>query len=272
MNNDAFIKRGNGKLTVSYGESLLININPDKNSFDKTIDDDALLKKKRENNFLILLLNNFVNQCYRYKVLIKEGYFFILCDKDGYVIKIIANDQLNKDFKKLQFREGISLRLEDSGTNAVNIAMEYKSLAQLYGKDHYCDLFKDWYCTAMPITDHYSKEIVAYLDISRINVPSIKEQSISLKNIAIYLEKCISYRSENMSFVEEEIDDTDKLILSSLVRNGVRKAVMDEVGISDRTLRNHLNKLGILFDADNDIKIIMTAINIGIIDTHGNIL
>ncbi|MGF7398015.1 AsnC family protein [Thermoanaerobacterium thermosaccharolyticum] len=234
MNNDMFIKRGNGKLTVSYGESLLLNINPDKNSFDKTIDDDALLKKKRENNFLILLLNNFVNQCYRYKVLIEEGYFFILCDKDGYVIEIIANDQLNKDFKKLQFKEGISLRLEDSGTNAVNIAMEYKSLVQLYGKDHYCDLLKDWYCTAMPITDHYSKEIVAYLDISRINVPSIKEQSISLKNIAIYLEKCISYRSENMSFVEEEIDDTDKLILSSLVRNGVRKVVMDEVGISDR--------------------------------------
>ncbi|MDI3312631.1 MAG: AsnC family protein, partial [Thermoanaerobacterium sp.] len=62
-----------------------------------------------------------------------------------------------------------------------------------------------------------------------IKVPSIKEQSITLKNTAIYIEKCISYRSENMSFVEEEIDDTDKHILSSLVRNGVRKAVMDEV-------------------------------------------
>ena len=30
--------------------------------------------------------------------------------------------------------------------------------------------------------------------------------------------------------------------------------------------------IGMLFGENNDIKIIMTAINIGIIDTHGNIL
>ncbi|WP_257875699.1 AsnC family protein [Thermoanaerobacterium thermosaccharolyticum] len=218
------------------------------------------------------LLNNLIDKSLRYKCLLLEGYFFILCDKNGYIIKLICDDKFNNYFNTLHFVEGSSLRLEDCGTNAISMAMKYKNQIELCGKDHYCKLFKDWYCTAIPIIDYCYGEVVAYLDVSRINVPSIKDQSAILKNIAIYIEEYLSYKSKNLSIVGSKLDDIDKLILSSLVRNGVRKLVTSEIGISDRTLRKHLNKLSNLFNVDNDLEIVRAAIKIGIIDIDGNIL
>lgn len=79
-------------------------------------------------------------------------------------------------------------------------------------------------------------------------------------------------QEQKMSFIGPELYDTDILILSSLARNGARKVVMDDVGISDRALRNHLNKLGTLFKANNDIEIVLAAIKAGFIDLNGTIL
>ncbi|WP_096230668.1 LuxR C-terminal-related transcriptional regulator [Thermoanaerobacterium sp. RBIITD] len=75
-----------------------------------------------------------------------------------------------------------------------------------------------------------------------------------------------------MFLVETKLDNLDKLILSSLARNGIRKVVADDVGISERTLRRHIKKLYTLLNVQNDIKLVLTAINAGIIDSYGNIL
>ncbi|WHE06786.1 hypothetical protein PGH24_11680 [Thermoanaerobacterium thermosaccharolyticum] len=75
-----------------------------------------------------------------------------------------------------------------------------------------------------------------------------------------------------MFLVETKLDYLDKLILSSLVRNGNRKVVANDVGISERTLRRHIKKLYTLLNVQNDIKLVLAAINAGIIDSYGNIL
>lgn len=269
MSNILTIKK---EIAESHGESLLINVNPNKKIFNKAISDEKLINIKKENSFLLSLFNSLIDKSLRYKCLLLEGYFFILCDKNGYIIKLICDDKLNNYFNTLHFVEGSSLRLEDCGTNAISMAMKYKNQIELCGKDHYCKLFKDWYCNAIPIIDYYCGEVVAYLDVSRINVPSIKDQSAILKNIAIYIEEYLSYRNKNLPIISSKLDDIDKLILSSLVRNGVRKLVTSDIGISDRTLRKHLNKLSNLFKVDNDLEIVRAAIKIGIIDIDGNIL
>ncbi|SNX53666.1 AsnC family protein [Thermoanaerobacterium sp. RBIITD] len=272
MNSETVIKRGCAELTILYGESLLININPNKRTFDKVLCNEELTKRQKENSFLISMLDNLFNKNFKYNLLLKKGYFFILCDRNGYIIKLIYNDQLKDYFNKLDFTEGNSLRLEDCGTNAISVAMEYNSQAELYGKDHYCDLFKDWYCTAVPIVDYYYEKIIAYLDMSRINIPNIKQQSIILKNIVSYIEESISHRSEVLRAIGSKLDNTDKLILSSLARNNERKLIIPEINISERTLKRHLNKLNILFKASNDLGIVINAIKAGIIDLDGNIL
>lgn len=68
------------------------------------------------------------------------------------------------------------------------------------------------------------------------------------------------------------LDDIDTLILSSLLRNGVRKAVLEEMGISERTLRRRINKLYNLLNVNNDIRLIINAMYLRIIDCYGDIL
>ncbi|WP_231968973.1 hypothetical protein [Thermoanaerobacterium sp. RBIITD] len=48
--------------------------------------------------------------------------------------------------------------------------------------------------------------------------------------------------------------------------------MLKEIGISERTLRRHIEKLYTLFNVSNDLGIVMKAINNGIIDVHGNLL
>lgn len=150
--------------------------------------------------------------------------------------------------------------------------MKYNTLTEICGKDHSYDLFNNWYCTAMPIRDNYNGKTMGYLDISRIGIPNISEQSTILKNIVVYLEECISQKSEISSEIGTKIDDTDILILSSLARNYLRKIVIKDIDISERTLRRHINKLYNLMSVSNDVGLVMTAFNAGIIDSHGEIL
>jgi len=75
-----------------------------------------------------------------------------------------------------------------------------------------------------------------------------------------------------MFLMETKLDYLDILILSSLVRNGSRKVVANDVGISERTLRRHIKKLYTLLNVQNDISLALAAINTGIIDSYGNIL
>ncbi|MEG6567786.1 LuxR C-terminal-related transcriptional regulator [Thermoanaerobacterium saccharolyticum] len=75
-----------------------------------------------------------------------------------------------------------------------------------------------------------------------------------------------------MFLMETKLDYLDILILSSLVRNGSRKVVANDVGISERTLRRHIRKLYTLLNVQNDIKLALSAVNAGIVDSYGNIL
>lgn len=54
---------------------------------------------------------------------------------------------------------------ESCGTNALALAREHQRLVAIRGEQHYCLLFKDWWCVASPIKDPKGR-IGGYLDIS----------------------------------------------------------------------------------------------------------
>lgn len=83
MNNETVIKRGCNELIFSYGESLFMNIKPDKKSFNMKIDKEELIRSKKENSYLISLLDNLIRKSIRYKFLLTNGYFLF------YVIKMV---------------------------------------------------------------------------------------------------------------------------------------------------------------------------------------
>ncbi|ADL69748.1 hypothetical protein [Thermoanaerobacterium thermosaccharolyticum] len=262
----------NEELIMSIGESKLSGVDPNKNSFNKILDKRELNRRKEDYKSIIYILDIIFNSKGVFANLLKQGYFFVLCDKEGYVIKLIYDQKLKDYFSRLHFVEGVSLRVEDCGTNAINIAMKTKRQIEICGTEHYCHLFKNWYCTATPIVDYHEKEIIAYLDMSVMNIDCLKQDSVILWKIADYIEKCLWLMHEKDDLLSSKLDYIDRLILSKMACKYERKIVLKEIGISERTLRRHIEKLYELFNVNNDLGIVMKAINNRIIDTYGNLL
>ncbi|AST56945.1 LuxR family transcriptional regulator [Thermoanaerobacterium thermosaccharolyticum] len=260
------------ELIMSIGESKLSGVDPNKNRFKKMLDEKELARRKENYKSIIYILDIIFNPKSAFANLLKQGYFFVLCDKDGYVIRLIYDQKLKDYFSRLHFVEGVSLRIEDCGTNAINIAMKLKRQVEICGTEHYCHLFKNWNCTAIPIVDYYGREIIAYLDMSVMNIDCLKEESVILWKIADYIEKCLWHMHEKDDYLSSKLDHLDRLILSVMACKYERKIVLKEIGISERTLRRHIEKLYELFAVNNDLGIVMKAINNRIIDTYGNLL
>ncbi|TYP56194.1 AsnC family protein [Thermosediminibacter litoriperuensis] len=260
------------EIFISYGKLFCERVDPRIEKLKKVLDNESLIIKKTQNKVIISMLENFIQDNLVYSGLIKMGYFLILCDSEGYVIKLIHNDHLMDYFKEINLVEGASLRLEDSGTNAINLAMEYKMQVEICGEDHYCELFKNWYCTAMPVMDYNEAAIVAYLNLSCLNYQSINNQSLILKNIVNQIEKQLLFSHENNCMQGRKLNHTDKVILSYLARGYTRKSICALVHKSESSLKRRLYKLYNLFNADNDLTLVLNAIKAGVIDLNGNIL
>jgi transcriptional regulator of acetoin/glycerol metabolism len=257
------IKEGCPELIESYGISYANKINPNVTKLKKILDRQSLEIKIAKNKELIKIVENVI--CNFYRRFLENDYIFILCDVDGYAIKILSDRYLHDYLKKINIIEGISFRTEDSGTNAINLAIANKKQIELEGKYHYCNLFNNWYCTAAPIIDYNNGEIIGYLDLSYIGNCNINDQSIILRNIVNCIETKLMYR-EVTCCVISKLNILEIEILRFLSIGKERKEICSEIAISERTLRRHLDKIYKILDVKNEVAAVAEAIRRGIID------
>jgi len=235
--------------------------------FKKSIEAEEFKHRKERKNDIIAALDNIINTDFLYRRMIDEGYFFVLCDEDGYIIQLIYNSKLENYFKEINFTEGVSLKLENSGINAVSLAMEYKQQYQICGKDHQWDILENWYCTAIPIIDYTNALIVAYLDLSCANCQNIDYQSFILRNIVKCIEKALTYKNK-LYTIELELTSIDTAIIYCLAHGMERKDICKRIHIAENTLKNHIKKLRILLKANTDAELVFKATKVGIIDLY----
>jgi DNA-binding CsgD family transcriptional regulator len=244
-----------------------LNLNFIDEKFKKSIEDEEFKHRKERKNDIITILDNIINTDFFYRRMIDEGYFFILCDEEGYVIKLIYNDKLENYFKEINFAEGVSLKLENGGINAVSLAMEYKQQYQICGNEHQWDILKNWYCTAIPIIDYTNALIIAYLDLSCVNCLNIDYQSFILRNIVKCIEKALTYKNK-LYTIESELTLIDTAIIYWLAHGMERKDICKVMHIAENTLKNHIKKLRLLLKANTDAELVFKAAKIGIIDLY----
>jgi transcriptional regulator of acetoin/glycerol metabolism len=96
---------------------------------------------------------------------LQRHYIYVLCDPDLAALKIFAAPEVLAAAGEVGVRSGILFTEESCGTNALALAKEHQRLVAIRGEQHYCKLFKDWWCVASPVKDPNGK-ISGYLDIS----------------------------------------------------------------------------------------------------------
>jgi transcriptional regulator of acetoin/glycerol metabolism len=89
-----------------------------------------------------------------------------LCDADGYVLSTIGHWRVIEELAEINFRTGGNWNEQAAGTNGVGTALAERRAVQIVGADHYVQAWQRWVCTAAPIRDPLSGEIIAVIDVT----------------------------------------------------------------------------------------------------------
>ena len=89
-----------------------------------------------------------------------------VCDADGYVLTTIGHWRVIEELAEINFRTGGNWNEQSAGTNGVGTALAKRRAVQIVGAEHYVQAWQRWVCTAAPIRDPLSGEIIAIIDIT----------------------------------------------------------------------------------------------------------
>ncbi len=90
-----------------------------------------------------------------------------LCDKTGRILAIEGDPVFAaRVAERKNFRVGAQWSEEATGNNAIGTALSTGQPHQVFSAEHYCRGWHDYVCTAVPIYDPFSEEMLGVLDIT----------------------------------------------------------------------------------------------------------
>lgn len=83
-----------------------------------------------------------------------SGFYILLCDKDGYILDLLGdNDIIEHGKNKSLLVVGANRQESVVGTNAIGTCLAMKEPVQIWGGEHYLDRHKGYVCAGAPIFD-----------------------------------------------------------------------------------------------------------------------
>ncbi|MGI1692266.1 LuxR C-terminal-related transcriptional regulator [Thermoanaerobacter uzonensis] len=227
-----------------------------------SLEEEEMKRKLQENKKLIKVFRKCVNKV---RAQLKNRYIFLVIDSEGYLLDILYNKKIYKDITDLGIRRGTSFKEESCGTNAISLAMKLKQLIYLKPEEHYCDIFKQWYCIATPL--YIDNDIVGYLDISTIK-HNMADEMIGFIDLLAY--KIVNeYKREMDLESQEELEKlTDKQIeiIKKCAKGYTELAISMELGLKPATVKYHKKEIIKKLRVKNFQQAIAKAIKLNLID------
>ena len=93
-------------------------------------------------------------------------HLLIVTDHEGEVLWRVGSKQALKLADSLEFVEGADWSESGVGTNAISEALVTGAPAQLFSAEHLVRTHHDWACTASPIRDPLTGDVIGVLDVS----------------------------------------------------------------------------------------------------------
>jgi hypothetical protein len=93
-------------------------------------------------------------------------FLMVVTDRDGVILWREGAARVRRQADALGFAEGAQWTEERVGTNAIGTALAEASPVQLFSAEHFEQDQHPWYCTAAPIHDPRSGELLGIIDVS----------------------------------------------------------------------------------------------------------
>lgn len=144
-----------------------------------------------------------------------SSYIFILCDPGLACLEIYAGHKTLEKLAETGIRPDTVFTEESCGTNALALAREHNRLVAVKGEQHYCRLFKEWWCVCAPLKDDRGSTL-GYLDVST-------HESGQLELTILLLEFLLAAVKRELYFLALSSGATEKA--SSLLPAGIKDAL-----------------------------------------------
>ncbi|MEW6574501.1 MAG: LuxR C-terminal-related transcriptional regulator [Bacillota bacterium] len=183
----------------------------------------------------------------------QDNHIYILCNPELAALKIFAAPEILLAAEKIGVKPGTVFTEASCGTNALALAREHNRLVAIRGEQHYCRLFKDWWCVASPVKDPAGKT-VGYLDISMhaekelgLAVALLQTLIHSIQREFLLLD-CYQTKSNNNlppappripPEVERELTPREREICFFLFRRFSNREIAEKLNLSIATVKSH---------------------------------
>jgi sigma-54 dependent transcriptional regulator, acetoin dehydrogenase operon transcriptional activator AcoR len=164
-------------------------------------------------------------------VSIDSGHLIVFCNNNGEIVYVDGASSLKRKAEKMNFIVGSSWSELHVGTNAIGTALATGTPMQVFAGEHFCQPVHNWVCSASPIRDPATHEILGVIDLtgdwnlvhphSLSTVVSIGQsiEGILLKHLDlerfILLEQYIKSNIKNQSRILAVIDRGNNVIKAS---------------------------------------------------------
>ncbi|PSL01833.1 GAF domain-containing protein [Haloactinopolyspora alba] len=147
----------------SWRRSAAMRVDPDRRASPLTLDDADLESARRSHPLsraMPVVRKLLVDGASDAGVIVVVG------DAQGRLLWTEGDDQLRRRAERMHLVAGATWREDDIGTNAIGTALAVGDTVQVFGSEHYARTVQPWSCTAAPIRDPWSRDVIGVLDIT----------------------------------------------------------------------------------------------------------
>lgn len=182
----------------------------------KTLKSQDFNKKLEKNRILIEVaspfLQEFISNYQNSEIRID------LLDQDLCILKQFGGDEIMNITKNQGMSIGTSRQESITGTNAINLSSFLRKPVHLDGSEHYNEKFHYWMCSATPLYNNISKELIGVLNVAGNYYITQKETF----GLVIALSKTIENFFNKYTFFLKNIDNINLLeSLSTFIPDGL---------------------------------------------------
>lgn len=143
------------------------------------VDEATLLKRQLANPDLFRAGELLMKQ--KENIFEDSGLIMLLADKDGFILSAHGDPIAFAQAEKIHLLPGSDWSEKQSGTNAIGTALTIQQSLEVYGSEHFCHGMNAWTCTAVPIKDPVTNDLLGVVNISGLR-PAYAQQNWALVN------------------------------------------------------------------------------------------
>ncbi|MCL6577386.1 sigma-54-dependent Fis family transcriptional regulator [Kyrpidia sp.] len=151
-------------IASSWERCASLQVDPLKYLADLIPQEDLLLEKKEQNHLLLSTAKPYIEELFRY--FCDEPFAIVLSDPEGVLIDGRYNRRVFGKLERQRFLPGSNWSEQSAGTNAVGTALAEGQPVQVFSAEHFCQGWHNWVCSASPIRDPYTRQIIGVLDMT----------------------------------------------------------------------------------------------------------